>query len=412
MRLIFVVDRYWPATGGVQTLMRHVGRELAERHEVMVVADRIDDGPDERLGESLRHPPPFTPFRDGAVRVVPLGLAMRHRVALSPVVAEVIPGLARYAYGPLRVPMAGLYATVVGPLIAKHARRCDVVHVWEASAFLAAAATRAARLVGSPIVMTPFVHPGQWGDDFASRWTLRHADFVVALLEADRAVVRSFGVRSDRTGVCGVCAPQIPIGGGPGLRRRESIDGPLVLFLGVRRPYKGHDLLLSVADRVAAFVPRVTFAFVGPGAALESHASKARIIDVGRVDEVERAGWLDAADLLCLPSRHEIFPVSVLEAWSTKTPVLVSDLPPLVEVVRQASGGWTVRREANALAVALVELLNDPEQRAQRGIAGHQFWQSHHTPGAAAACHERIYARAMKRPARGAYPREERRDRR
>ena len=384
--------------------MRHVGRALAERHEVTVVADRIDDGPDERLAETLRRPPPFAPFRDGAVRVMPLGLAMRHRVALSPVVAEVIPGFARYAYGPPRVLMAGLYASVVGPLIAKHARRCDVVHVWDASAFLAAAAMRAARLVGSPLVMTPFVHPGQWGDDFASRRMLRSADFVIGLLEADRAVISSFGVRSDRSGVCGVCSPQISIGGGPELRRRESINGPLVLFLGVRRPYKGHDLLLSVADRVATFVPRVTFAFVGPGAALESYATKARTIDVGRVDEAERADWLDAADLLCLPSRHEIFPVSVLEAWSTKTPVLVSDLPPLVELVCQANGGWTVQREANALAAALVTLLTDPEGCARRGLAGHRFWQSHHTPSAAAACHEKIYARALNASGSGRLP--------
>jgi glycosyltransferase involved in cell wall biosynthesis len=394
MRIAFVVDRYWPVIGGVETLVRHVGQALAEHHEVVIVADRIDDGRD-RLGESLRHPPAFAPFEDGGVRVLPIDLSKRHRAALAPLVAQVIPGFARYAYGPPRVPMATLYASVVGPIIARQVGWSDVVHLWEVSALLGAAAIRSARLLGSPAVMTPFVHPGQWGDDLASRRILRRADCVIGLLETDRDVIRAFGVRRDRTVVCGVCSPQVAIGGGRELRRRHAIDGPLVLFLGVRRHYKGHDLLLSVADTVASSLPGVAFAFVGPGPALEADATNARIIDIGRVDDADRGGWIDAADLLCLPSRHEIFPASILEAWSAMTPVLVSNLPPLVELIQKSRGGWTVALEAGALADALVAVLNDPDGRRRAGVAGHRFWRAGHTPSFAAACHERIYANVI-----------------
>jgi phosphatidylinositol alpha-1,6-mannosyltransferase len=389
MRITFVAGRYWPATGGAETLVHHVATALAERHEVTVVADRVDERPDERLGESLRHPAAFAPFHDGRVRVVPVNLRMRHRAALVPLAAQVVPGLARYAYGRPRVPMMALYAAVVGPLLSRHVRYADLVHVWTAG-FLGAAAVRAARVAGVPAVMTPFIHPGQWGDDLASRRLLCQVDRVVGLLEVERAIFSGLGVRPDRIATCGVCSPPVPTGGGDELRRRYVIEGPLVLFLGVRRAYKGHDLLLAVADRVAARTP-VTFAFVGPGPRLASDGLAARVLDVGRVGEAERGAWLDAADLLCLPSKHEIFPVSVLEAWSAKTPVLVSDLPPLVELIARSQGGRTVAPEPAALAAALVDFLACPGERRRCGRHGYEFWRARHTPAAIAACHEKLY---------------------
>ena len=92
MRITFVAGRYWPATGGAETLVHHVATALADRHDVTVVADRVDDRPDERLGESLRHPPAFSPFHDGAVQVVPVNLGWRHRPRSRPSPPRSCPG--------------------------------------------------------------------------------------------------------------------------------------------------------------------------------------------------------------------------------------------------------------------------------------------------------------------------------
>lgn len=390
MHITFITGRYWPAPGGVETLVHHVALALAERHDVTVVADSIEERPTDRLSDSLRHPPAFTPFDDGAVRVVPVDLRGRHRIALTPLFAQVVPGLARFAYGPPRIPMMALYAGVVGSLLRHHVRGADVVHAWT-TGFLGAAAVHAAHAAGRPAVMTPFVHPGQWGDDLASRRLLRRADRVIGLLDLEREMFATLGVAAERTDTCGVCAPPVPTGGGAALRKRYAIDGPLVLFLGVRRPYKGHDLLLSVADRVAARASGTTFAFLGPGPPLDCAGIEARVLDVGAVDEAQRGAWLEASDLLCLPSDHEIFPISVLEAWSAGTPVLLSDLPPLVELIQRSGGGRTVARHPAALADALVDLLGDEPQRRRLGRAGREFWRADHTPDAVARCHERIY---------------------
>jgi glycosyltransferase involved in cell wall biosynthesis len=397
MRIVFVAGRYWPATGGVENLIHHVARELARRHDVTVIAHRIDEEPDQRLSESLRHPPPFTEFRDGRARVVPVEIGRAQRLALAPLIAQVTPGLARYAYGRPRIAMLNLYARVVARLYAPYVRGADLVHAWT-TGYPGAAAARTARAAGRPLVMTPFVHRGQWGDDVASRRLLRRADRVVGLLDAERDTFRAMGIREDRIAICGVCAPAAATGGGPDLRARYDISGPLVLFLGVRRPYKGHDLLLAAAGRVARALPDVTFAFVGPGPALATNGVGARVVDVGPVDADARGSWLEAADVLCLPSAHEIFPVSVLEAWSTRTPVVVSDLPPLVDLMRRTGGGLTAPREPGALAEVLLTLLERPDERRRLAAAGHEFWRSAHTPEAIAVRHEALYRDVLGEP--------------
>jgi glycosyltransferase involved in cell wall biosynthesis len=159
------------------------------------------------------------------------------------------------------------------------------------------------------------------------------------------------------------------------------------MFLGVRRPYKGFDVLLEAAPRV----PGATFAFVGPGPAVSGE----RVIDAGPVDDAERAAWLDAADLLCLPSQAEVFPVSILEAWSAGTPVLTSDIPSLRELIAASGGGLAVPANAEALAAALNDLLADPGRLARLGQAGHDRWRDTYTPSVVASRHEQLYAQLL-----------------
>jgi glycosyltransferase involved in cell wall biosynthesis len=140
----------------------------------------------------------------------------------------------------------------------------------------------------------------------------------------------------------------------------------------------------------------VTFAFVGPGEPVHSPGA-ARVIDAGVADEKEKAGWLEAADVLCLPSEGEIFPVSFLEAWSVGTPVITSDTPTLTELVHRSGGGVAVPRDPVAISRAIVELVDDPRRRALLGESGRRFWSQGHTVEAVARCHETLYDRLLER---------------
>lgn len=395
LRILFVMGRSWPAVGGAEMLAKHVARGLAERHEVTVLALRIDEQPDTRLGYGLQLPPPFEPFTDGPVRYEPLRLSAAQKAALLPTALQAAPVARRYAFGQARRVLASAYSSVVGPAIAAaQSGGADIVHIWSAD-LVAAAGVRAAKALGARSLITPFLHVGAWGSDPASIAAYRAADCVISLLEAEKQSVVELGVPASQVGICGACTPGVVSGGGATLRAKHGITGPLVLFLGVRRAYKGFDRLLEAAPAVTRDLPDTTFAFVGPGEPIVAPPG-VRAVDAGKAEPDELAAWLDAADLLCLPSDHEIFPTSMLEGWSVGTPALVSDLSTLRELIEISGGGRAVQRDPAALARALTEMLSDPAALREYGRRGHEFWRTKHTPEAIAERHSEIYTELLR----------------
>lgn len=383
MKITFVAPRSWPSIGGAQAFLKHLGGALAEGHDVRFVALTTATGPSSRTWDS-EPLPRFEPFTDGAVQISQVRLGSGHRAALAPLRLQTVPVLRRYAYSRARVASLELYARVVAPLVAEAAEGSDVLHAWNIGSF-GAAAVRAAKLLGVPSAITPFAHGGEWGDDPASGHVYRQASRVVALLGSEAQIYERLGVPD--AAVCGVCSPGAQGGDGAALRARLGIEGPLVLFLGVRRPYKGFDLLVQAAREV----PGATFAFVGPGEAVAGE----RIIDAGLVSDAERADWLAAADLLCLPSAAEIFPSSMLEAWSVGTPALTSDIAPLAELARVTGGSIAVPRDVPSLAAALRELVADPERLRALGESGREAWEQRFTPRQVARLHINLYEQLL-----------------
>jgi phosphatidylinositol alpha-1,6-mannosyltransferase len=391
LRIVFVVRAYPPARGGIESFVQLLERELSARHDLLVLAQRIDRGESTRLTDSLRPPPRFPAFTDVSARIAPLRVPPVRRALLLPLIYQVTPGLRRYAFGRNRVAATAFYSRMIWPILRRQFHGADIVHVFGGD-LMKAAAIDAARKQGIPAVITPFVHPGQWGDDPASAAAYAKATRVVALLSSETAVYENLGVRADRVAVCGVCTPPLEGGEGEDIRRRFGITGPLVLFVGVRRPYKGVDVVIDASAHVASQRPGVTFAFIGPGPRLRDAPSEARILDVGEVSDLERAAWLDAADLLALPSAAESFSLSVLEAWTRKVPVVTSDVPALQELIQRSGGGLAVRRDPQSVAIAILELLGDPDRMRTMGEAGHSFWESEYTPAVVAGWHEQLYS--------------------
>jgi glycosyltransferase involved in cell wall biosynthesis len=392
MRVLFVARRCAPATGGVESYLQDVSRGLAGRHDVTVLAHRIDDGDNDRLTDSLRPPPTFTPFQDHGVSVKPLRFTSAQRMQMLPTVGRVVPGLRRYAYtGWLGVPMAIAYAWAAAPAIAEHARDADVIHVW-ADGPVALAAVRAARVTGKPILVTPFLHRMQWGADPVSVRAYNRADRVLGLLQDNCDFLRELGVPDARVAECQVCSPGVEPGHGADWRRTHGVEGPMVLFLGVRRPYKGFDVLVSALPELARRRTDVTVAFAGPGDPIRGE-HQVRVIDRGRVDDAERAAIMEAADVLCLPSQGEIFPASILEAWSVGAAVVTSDIAPLAELMRRSNGGVAVPREPTALAAALADVLDG--RYLALGAAGRDYWRTNCTVDAIVSRHVDLYEQAL-----------------
>jgi glycosyltransferase involved in cell wall biosynthesis len=392
VRLTIVSRRYWPAIGGVESVAINLGQTLhAQGHEVTVVAQCVDEGRFGRMTHLIRENERFEPFMHEGVRVVQFRPSRRRRALLLPFALELIPLAGRLSQRRLRAHTAGYYSAVVRPVLAPLLADADVVHVLGGEV-MAVAAVETAQLLGKPVAISPFAHPGDWGFDSGSIRAYRHADVVIATTHADAAHYRGVGVPESRLQIVGLPVPPLA-GEGPAETADVAAalppEAPLVVFLGARRPTKGVDVLLAAAPLVWRSRPDARFAFVGPGPPLP--ARDPRLLDVGRVDDAHRAAWLARASMLCLPSSGESFGLVVPEAWSRSVPAVVSDIPVLAELVSESRGGLSAAREPGALAAAIAALLDDPARASEMGRAGERYWHERLTPQAVAARHLRIY---------------------
>ena len=160
------------------------------------------------------------------------------------------------------------------------------------------------------------------------------------------------------------------------LRRALGLpdDHALLLFLGRLHDEKGPDLLVGALERLRRIHPGGwRAAFVGDGPLREAIAR--RVAGLGLGDRVAVTGsrrfvapWLDAADLLVLPSREEGMPVAALEAMMRGRPVVGTAVGGTPEVVTHGRTGLLVPAEDEAgLAHALADLIRDATRRRAMG---------------------------------------------
>ncbi|MFT3879591.1 MAG: glycosyltransferase family 4 protein [Gemmatales bacterium] len=162
------------------------------------------------------------------------------------------------------------------------------------------------------------------------------------------------------------------------LREKQGlVDANVVLFVGRLAANKQPEMLIGALPRL----PRETHAvFVGSqGHAYQQRLDACRQLAtrlnvtervhfIGSVSEAELAGWYRAADVLCLPSRHECFGMPVIEAMQRGIPVVGSDAGSLPEVINHA--GFTAGPEdVEELAQQIKRCLKPASKISARRVA-------------------------------------------
>jgi glycogen(starch) synthase len=198
------------------------------------------------------------------------------------------------------------------------------------------------------LVETPLVHPGQRlsGGSAGDVARYRRADAVIALTEWEAGWYRARGIREVH--VTGV---------GPNLAALPEVamDVATVLFVGRCERYKGYDALRGAAPLVWRERPDARFVIVGQRRFLgPSPLRDARWVERGVVGEAEKAEAYARATIFAMPSDHETFGHTYLEAWLAGRPVIAGDIPPLREVVRDGIDGLHARNDPRAVADAIL----------------------------------------------------------
>ena len=345
MRVV-IAKKLLSTVGGSEVQARGLSRALAARgHDVTLIGMR----------------PPWP--RPG----IPAEALAGKRAAVT-----VFEGATRVTYLPSRFGRAGAAVDALLPtaladeaMIDDALAGADVVHViareW------AGALDRAARRVGAAFVETPLAHPGQRfsGDSRADVARYRRTDAVIALTEWEAAWYRDRG--ASRVHVTGV-GPVID--GVPDL----AGDPATILFVGRKERYKGYHALRAAAPLVWRDRPDARFVAIGQPSwrsGFERRPSDPRWTDRGVVSEAAKAEAYARATIFAMPSDHETFGHTYLEAWAARRPVIAGDIPPLREVVRAGIDGIHSRNEPHAVADAILALLGDPAGARRMGESGH-----------------------------------------
>ncbi|MEA2683060.1 MAG: phosphatidyl-myo-inositol dimannoside synthase [Chloroflexota bacterium] len=360
--MLVLTTRSWPAIGGIEFDATETARYLAKERPVRMGALVNDD---REMTRSLQYTevPAFAPFDAGGFEVhsIPAGSLARARLLALRFWRGRLP---HQLYHGARALSGPVYAGALAPGIERLAQGMSLIHLFGADV-LGLAALRAARRLGIPLVMSPYAHDDWWGSDPLNRSLYRKADAIVSLLETDAAWYRNWGVPPGRVHTVGVYRNTGEAGDLPAEIRSGA---PMVLFLGIKRPYKGHHLLREAAPLVWERHPDAVFVLAGPGDEAAGPSTDPRIIDIDRVTEPQKFALIQRCDILCLPSRSEILPGVILEAWHMGKPVVTSNIATLTELVGQ--GGEVCTPDALSLASAVSSLLGDADRRARMGEWG------------------------------------------
>lgn len=244
----------------------------------------------------------------------------------------------------------------------------------------------AARTAGVPVVCSA-LHSTGWPDGVGrlNRMLTPITDAFIAVARphgeylveherfpADKVVVIPNGVDTDRF------APGAEV---DLLREQLGIGpvSPVAAIVAALRPEKNHEMFLEVARRVRRDLHDAHFLVVGDGpqrARLEQLAAELEIAPyvhfLGTRSDIP--DLLNVADVNVLASHNEANPVSILEAMSTATPTVATDVGSVSESVLDGETGFLVPAgDVDQMTSRVVQLLSDPLLRGNLGEYARQL---------------------------------------
>jgi glycosyltransferase involved in cell wall biosynthesis len=188
-------------------------------------------------------------------------------------------------------------------------------------------------------------------------------------------------------------------------------DGPIIGCVGRLCEAKGQHDLLGAARSIIERVPSAKFIFVGEdqesgGRYREKLEELARTLGIAEAVrfvgfQPDIASLMPAFSLYVLPSYIEGMPLTILEAMAAARPVIATPVGGVPELVAGGEIALLVQPgDPEALAQAILELLDDPDRAEAMGRAGRKRVETHfsldHTLTKVFALYEEVASRGGK----------------
>lgn len=288
-----------------------------------------------------------------------------------------------------RPPVLGVRSPLLHRSVRQFAKRwgAHLVHAHSGNGHTLAVGAFAGR---APVISTRRVDFAIGGNWFSRRKYTRPGQRYIAISTAVRDVLVAGGVNPAVIDLVfsGVETERVTGGDRSALRREwlAGADGPLVGFIGALVDHKAPWTLAEAMPLVRRTLPGARAVYVGEG------EERPRIEAIARANPgtVHLAGWRDdvadcyaAFDLFVMPSKLEGLCTALVDALAAGVPCVAARAGGIPDVVVDGECGSLVPPEnPEALAAAMVALLQDPARQAAFREAGRQRVARHFTADA------------------------------
>ncbi len=353
MKILQVIPFFNPKRGGAISVCYDLSKELCKLgHEVTIITTDFEY--DQRYVQSLQH-----------IEVLPFKCVTNLKLLL--------------------------YSPEMEKWLRSNVSKYDVIHLHDVRTYQNCITCKYAKAYGIPYVIQPhgalprmiekkclkYLYDRVWGHSI-----LRSAERVIALtaVEAEQSI--RFGIDASRVRIIanGIDLSQyedIPL---PGDFRRIyniSLDTHIILYLGRLHPIKGVDLLIRAFGTLSQEIDDCVLVIVGPDEGFLPELKSitkdldlcSKVIFTGPLYGRSKAAAYYDSDVYVLPSRYEAFPMTILEAWAFKKPVIVTEKCGIKDLIQNA--GMVVRLEQHDLVKAMEDYLRQDCLRHDHGQNGY-----------------------------------------
>jgi glycosyltransferase involved in cell wall biosynthesis len=351
MHVIQVAPRFPPAIGGLEEHVYQISRELVRRgHNVAVVTSNESDG------------------------------------KACPVQTETVEGIRVYRF-PLFMPKMFRELWFIPEILKSFLQlRGDIIHVHGYRCLSSFNAVYFAQLRNIPSVLTPHgIYPTRSVmnglakavfDRVFGRLLLSFSDKIIALSEHNRRLLLQVGASADKI----VMVPNgVNIEDYANLRRSKEIldelnsDGPLLLYVGRIDWNKRVENVVEAMPLILKDFPSARFVLVGPdyGNYVNMLMDLARKLEVehslviaGNVSRDKLRQFYSVADVFLLPSSYEGFGLSMLEAMSSRIPVIASSSGGPGDILDHEVHAWLLKESTpDEISKSVYAVLKDDSLR-------------------------------------------------
>ena len=370
MKILCIIQRYFPVIGGSELLTKTYMDYLSKRHEVTVYTTDAFD---------------IKTFWDKNAKKIKSDNSINYEIKRFDFL---VPSQIAHDDNLQNFPIPSNYPGPFSPkmwteLVLKKIDY-DLIYVSSFPYDHILPAYVAAKKWNIPIIITPLTHQ-EFPELYftAIRLTiLNNSDGIFVISNSEKNILKKYGINENKISIISPVLPkQMDFHKDPQKFQNEfsiSSNSKIILFAGSKSFAKGIIHLMESMNIVWKNHDNVILLLIGPDSdefidyfSTLQKSHKDKIINLGIVSDEIKTNAYFACDIFVMPSKSESFGLAYLEAWLQGKPVIACDVSPVSDIIENKNDGLLVDFGNIAqLGNAILHLINNPEICKQYGDSG------------------------------------------